>query len=122
LEDLRREGCKLAVVSNKADPAVKALAEQYFPGMFHVALGEGGNIPKKPSPEGVRQVMKQLGVPRERTVYVGDSEVDIATADNAGLDSIIVTWGFREESFLRQQGGRHLIHTPEKIIELVKNC
>jgi phosphoglycolate phosphatase len=121
LESLRRDGCRLAVVSNKADSAVKALAKQYFPGMFHMALGEGAHTPKKPSPEGVAQVMEQLGVSRERSIYIGDSEVDIATARNAGLDSIIVTWGFREPDDLRQQGAEVFADTPEEIAQLIKS-
>jgi phosphoglycolate phosphatase len=88
--------------------------------MFDIALGEGGDIPKKPHPAGVERVMEQLGAAKSRSVYIGDSEVDIATADNAGLDSIIVTWGFREEKYLREQGADTLIHTPKEILQILK--
>lgn len=119
MKQLRQKGCKLAVVSNKADAAVKTLAEQYFPQLFDVALGEGKDTPKKPSPVGVCQVMQQLGVSKERSIYIGDSEVDIATARNAELDSIIVTWGFREESELRRQGANVLIDEPDELLALI---
>jgi phosphoglycolate phosphatase len=63
--------------------------------------------------------MQQLGVSKERSIYIGDSEVDIATARNAELDSIIVTWGFREESELRRQGANVLIDEPDELLALI---
>lgn len=119
LDQLRRRGCRTAVVSNKADRAVKALADRYFHGLFDMAVGERAGIAKKPSPDSVREVLKCLGVECCRAVYIGDSEVDIATARNAGMDSIIVEWGFREAAFLKEQGAVRLIRTPQEIPELI---
>lgn len=113
---LRSAGIRTAVVSNKADCAVKELAEKYFSGLFDVAVGERKGISKKPAPDGVDDVLKQLGIPREKAVYVGDSEVDVATARNAHMDSLIVEWGFRKADFLRENGARILIKKPEEIL------
>lgn len=113
---LRSAGIRTAVVSNKADCAVKELAEKYFSGLFDVAVGERKGISKKPAPDGVDDVLKQLGIPREKAVYVGDSEVDVATARNAHMDSLIVEWGFRKADFLREKGARILIKKPEEIL------
>lgn len=101
---LRKEGFLLAVVSNKADFAVQKLAEQYFPGCFDAVLGETEGLSRKPAPDMVEEVLRRLGVQREEAVYVGDSEVDVATARNAGLSCISVTWGFRERAVLEEHG------------------
>lgn len=117
IQKLRDAGIKTAVVSNKADCAVKELAEQYFQGLFDVAVGEREGILKKPAPDGVNDVLRQLGVARNRAIYVGDSEVDVATAQNAQMDSLIVKWGFRKEDFLKEHGAKTLISNPEEIVE-----
>lgn len=116
---LRREGCRMAVVSNKADSAVKILADKYFNGLFDIAVGERPGILKKPSPDSVNDILSQLGIERHRSVYIGDSEVDIATARNACMDGIIVEWGFREAEFLREQGASVLVRTPEQLLRLI---
>jgi len=121
LTALRARGIKTAVVSNKFDAAVKGLAEGYFPGLLSVAAGEleSAGIPKKPHPAMVEKVLAELGAVRERAVYVGDSDVDIATARNAGLACIAVTWGFRDEAFLRAHGAVDLAGTPAEILRRV---
>lgn len=117
IQKLREAGIKTAVVSNKADCAVKELAEQYFEGMFDVAVGEREGILKKPAPDGVNDVLRRLGVARDRAIYVGDSEVDVATAQNAQMDSLIVEWGFRKADFLKEHGAKLLISDPKEIVE-----
>ena len=104
LEELRAKGVLLAVLSNKADEPVKALAEQYFPGLFDLALGQREKVPTKPAPDGVFEVLRHFGVERTEAVYIGDSEVDVQTAQNAGVDGIFVTFGFRSEQELRAAG------------------
>lgn len=104
LADLRAAGCHTAVLSNKADEPVKALAEQYFPGAFELALGQREGVPIKPAPDGVLDVLKAFGVPPEQAVYIGDSEVDVQTAINAGIDGLFVSFGFRSEEALRAAG------------------
>ncbi len=115
LLELRQEGYALAIVSNKPDFAVKELAEIYFNGLAGTAIGEKEGVARKPAPDTVWAALKELGIPAERAVYVGDSDVDIMTAENAGLPCISVLWGFRDEAFLREHGAKELVHTPEEI-------
>ncbi len=98
----------LAIVSNKPDIAAKALANIYFPGVL--ALGESGDCPRKPAPDMVWKAMKELNV--DRCVYVGDSDVDIVTARNAGVSCLSVTWGFREMEELTAAGATCFCHNP----------
>lgn len=115
LGDLKEAGCKLAVVSNKADYAVQILCEQYFPGIFHMSVGEKENVRKKPAPDSVNTVLQELQVEKTKAVYVGDSEVDIETAKNAGLDAVLVTWGFRDAGFLQERGAKTLVNTANEL-------
>lgn len=119
LNQLSHEGVRLAVVSNKPDEAVRALTERYFPGVFPVAIGNRDGWATKPAPDSVYEAMRLLGARRESTVYVGDSDVDVDTARNAGLDSVIVTWGFRDEDFLRAHGAQHLAHNADELYEML---
>lgn len=119
LNQLSREGVRLAVVSNKPDEAVRVLTERYFPGVFPVAIGNRDGWATKPAPDSVYEAMRLLGARRESTVYVGDSDVDVDTARNAGLDSVIVTWGFRNENFLRAHGAQHLAHNTDELYEML---
>ena len=91
--------------------------EHFFPGRFEVARGEKEGIRRKPAPDTVISCMEVLGTPAERCVYVGDSEVDVACAANAGIDCIIVTWGFRDEAYLREQGAPHSPAELELLLE-----
>lgn len=115
LEELKTAGCKLAVVSNKADYAVQILCEQYFTGIFHMAVGEKENVRKKPAPDAVNAVLENLQIDRRKAVYVGDSEVDIETAANANIPAVLVDWGFRDALFLQEQGAKTLVHTIDEL-------
>lgn len=119
LKRLRAVGCLTAVVSNKADVAVQPLCRQYYDGLFDYAVGERSGIRRKPAPDAVQEVLRRLQVDAGDAVYIGDSEVDIQTAANAGLDSIIVTWGFRDRTYLESQGGRRFVDRPEEIDDIV---
>lgn len=119
LQDLRRAGCQTAVVSNKADYGVQELCGQYFKGMFDVAVGERPGILKKPAPDSVNEVLRLLDTDRQDAVYIGDSEVDIETAANAGMDHIIVDWGFRDEEFLKARGAKRMVSNPGEIEKIV---
>lgn len=116
LEALKGRGIGIAVVSNKPDEAVGQLAEHYFPGLFPVAIGQRPGARVKPAPDSVYEAMERLHARRESTVYVGDSDVDIATARNAGLDCVSVTWGFRSEDFLLAHGAVTLAHSAEELL------
>ena len=106
LDRLLKEGIAVAIVSNKADFAVKKLRDIYFPELVRVAIGERQGIRRKPAPDSVFEALAELGIPRSRAVYVGDSDVDILTARNAGMDCISVCWGFRTKEFLMEHGAR----------------
>lgn len=122
LKELKARGVQTAVVSNKADFAVKTLAAEYFPALLQEAVGENesAGIAKKPAPDSLLAVMKNLNAEKGATVYVGDSEVDIQTAENAGVDCISVVWGFKDEAFLKANGAKTLIKEPFEILDFCK--
>ena len=118
LEALKAEGCRLAVVSNKMMAATQELCRHFFHDMIEVAIGEheAQGIRKKPAPDTVNEAFRQLGVGKERAVYVGDSDVDILTARNSGLPCISVLWGFRDRDFLIQHGAETFISAPSELL------
>ena len=105
----------VAIVSNKPDPAVKALCAEHFPGIY--ALGETADCPRKPAPDMVYKAMAQMGV--ETCVYVGDSEVDVLTANNANVPCLSVLWGFRDKAELEEAGGRFFCEDAEKLPQML---
>lgn len=115
LLQLKTQGYHLAIVSNKADFAVKELQKIYFDGIIEVAIGEKEGIRKKPAPDTVMQALKELGSEKETAVYVGDSEVDYQTAVNSGMPCISVTWGFRDKEFLIEQGAKQFAANTEEL-------
>lgn len=117
LEELRKRGKKVAVVSNKFYAATQELCRHFFGDLVPVAIGEREDIRKKPAPDTVLEAMRQLGVTAERAVYIGDSDVDIDTACNSGMPCISVLWGFRDKEFLLEHGATTLVSTPEEILE-----
>ncbi len=120
IRTLRSMGIHTAVVSNKQDPAVQILAEHFFSGLFDAVLGEKEGIRRKPAPDMTLSIMEQGGFSREETVYIGDTEIDLQTAANAGIPCISVDWGFRSESFLRRKGAEIIVSDPMEIASLLK--
>jgi phosphoglycolate phosphatase len=118
LQELKRRGCRTAVVSNKFDAATKSLCNHFFSGLIDVAIGENeaAGIHKKPAPDTVFEAIRLLGVSREEAVYVGDSDVDIATAQASGIPCISVLWGFRNREFLIAHGATTLIGSPTELL------
>lgn len=106
---LRSLGIKTAVVSNKADYAVQTLCKRYFDGLFDFCVGARENVRKKPYPDSVNEVIRTLGADRKKTVYIGDSEVDIKTAVNAYVPCLSVTWGFRDVPQLIENGATDIV-------------
>lgn len=104
LDGLKRAGIPCAVVSNKADFAVQILHETFFRGLVKASFGERPGFARKPDPALTLLALSRLGIPREEAVYVGDSDVDAATARNAGMDGILVDWGFRPREVLEPLG------------------
>lgn len=117
LSNLKSKGIKIAVVSNKFDLAVKELCKKYFEGFIDFAAGENEaqGIRKKPAPDTVISVLNEFNFASEDAVYVGDSDVDIMTAKNSQMPCISVTWGFRDEKFLLENGATILINAPSEI-------
>ena len=119
LDALKARRYLLAVVSNKADYAVQDLCRKYFEGIFDFVLGDREGIRRKPSPDPVNLVLKSLGLTADEAVYVGDSEVDIKTAFNAGLPCISVSWGFRSRDILASSGAETIISAPEEMLDMI---
>lgn len=116
---LKQNGIASAVISNKADYAVKALCEEYFEGLFELSVGEREGIRKKPAPDSVFEAMRVMGAEKNETVYIGDSDVDVMTAENAGIDCIGVSYGFRGREFLQQHGAKVIADTVAELKEML---
>lgn len=126
LAELKRMGIPMALVSNKPDGPVARLAEEYFPGIFTVTVGDSPLWARKPAPDMPLYALGQLGINREEAIYIGDSEVDFQTACNAGLPILSVSWGFRDREQLAALGPDWMVDTPAELLALIKeiwpNC
>lgn len=118
---VRNAGIKTAVVSNKDDYAVQTLARVYFPALFDAVVGVREGIKKKPAPDTVFEVMTRLDVTKEQCVYIGDSEVDIETAQNAGIPCISVSWGFKGRDFLEEHNALKIVDTISELENIIMN-
>lgn len=117
---LQRGGIAVGVISNKPDVAVKPLCAQWFGDRVQVAIGEGGEIRPKPIADGVNKALKELKVPKEQAVYIGDTAVDVQTAKNAGLRSVGVSWGFRGRDELMAAGADWIIDHPKELLAILE--
>ena len=120
LRRLRALGLALAIVSNKPDAAVQPLARDWFSDTIQLAVGEVEGVRRKPHPDMLEATAKQLGLPLDRCLYVGDSEVDIDTARNAGIDCVCVSWGFRTREQLADAGATVIIDAPLELVTFVE--
>ena len=116
IRELKQSGYKLAVVSNKRQEAVLELCDLHFKDCFDIAMGDQEGMQIKPAPDMVRMAAEQLGITFEEAYYVGDSEVDVETARNAGMDGLFVLWGFRTREQLLNAGAKTLLAKPEELI------
>lgn len=107
----------VAIVSNKPDRATKLLCQQYFGGVF--ARGESTDCKRKPAPDMLYQAMAQIGV--DTCIYVGDSEVDVVTAKNAGVKCLSVLWGFRDRDCLTEAGAEYFCEKPEDLLRKLED-
>ncbi|MCR4907642.1 MAG: HAD family hydrolase [Lachnospiraceae bacterium] len=121
MKQLQSLGFKQAIVSNKIDSAVKELNEKFFSEVINVAIGERPEIRRKPAPDTVFEALRELGSLPGEAVYIGDSEVDLATARNAGLPCISVLWGFRDRDCLMETGADIFAASPEDILSLLRH-
>ena len=120
LRTLRAAGVRVAVVSNKPDYGVQELCARYFPGLLDSAVGMREGIRKKPYPDAVEAALAAFGVPPERAVYIGDSEVDVQTAKNAHTALISVDWGFRTHAQLVEAGAEHIVSDADALLTLLR--
>ncbi len=120
LDTLKHQGYKLAVVSNKYEYLVQELNIKLFHQYFDASIGEAPGIPIKPAPDMVYKALKILNVNKEEALFVGDSDVDIITANNAGVKSVGVTWGFRDQKTLEAHHATYIIHRPKDLLNILK--
>ncbi len=116
---LKGRGVKLAVISNKQEPAVKLLAQRHFPGLLELAVGTGPSIPCKPDPSAVLSAMERMGVSAKESLYVGDMDVDLNTAKNAGIDCVGVAWGFMGREKLLSLGAARVADSAEELGDII---
>jgi phosphoglycolate phosphatase len=121
MRELKKRGYKMAIVSNKIDSAVKELNQKFFSEVIEVAIGEQDGIKRKPAPDMVVKAMDELGSSAEEAVYIGDSEVDFATAKNSSLPCISVLWGFRDKAYLEEIGANIFAKEPSDVLEILAN-
>ncbi len=119
LTEVKALGLKSAIVTNKYDGAARELKDIFFPSV-DVIIGARDDIRPKPAPDGVYKALEILGVERDRIVYVGDGEPDMKTAQNCGVPAVAVTWGFRDESVLREFGPAFMINRPSELIDALR--
>ena len=120
LDTLRAKGYKLAIVSNKIQEGITPLNNEYFGDRLPVAIGERPGLQRKPAPDMVLQALKELNSSQDESIYIGDSEVDVATAKNSGLLCIGVTWGFRDEQLHKDLGVKYIARKAEDIVTIIE--
>lgn len=119
MAELKKQGYVMGIVSNKIDSAVKELNSKYFAEYIQVAIGESEGVQRKPAPDTVLAALQELGKSKETAVYIGDSEVDLATARNVGIPCISVLWGFRDRELLEAQGANIFATIPNDVLRFL---
>ena len=114
---LKARGIACAVLSNKNDDAVAALCEAHFPNCFEFTQGMRPGVAPKPAPDALFALCTRMGINPEDAVYIGDSEVDVKTAQAAGMRLVAVTWGFRSREMLAKTGAKEMIDAPRELIQ-----
>ena len=121
LEDMKKQGMKLGVLSNKPDrQAVHVVEEIFGANVFDHIQGQKDGIPRKPDPAALLYIADEFGVESTETLYIGDSEVDGATGNAAGMDTVLVSWGFRSRSVLEAAKPRFIVDTTDEILKIVR--
>lgn len=119
MAELKKKGYVMAIVSNKIDSAVKELNDKYFSEYIQVAIGEREGVQRKPAPDTVLTALQELGKEKETAIYIGDSEVDLATARNVGIPCISVLWGFRDKELLEELGADNFASIPMDVLRFL---
>ena len=118
LEALSAAGVRYGVLTNKEHTLAQGVMEHYFPGRFEFVQGAVPGVPTKPDPTALHHLLARMGADESRTLFVGDSDVDIHTAHNAGLPGAGVLWGFRERQELEEHGAQYLAATAQQLWEI----
>lgn len=119
VEKLKKSGIKTAVSTNKADVPAQELGREYFNGIFDLIVGQQDGLKVKPAPDSVNKILSILDIQKKDAIYIGDSDVDVQTAKNSGLDFIGVSWGFRGREFLEKNGAKNIVDNANEILDLV---
>lgn len=119
LTELKSRGVKTAVVTNKMHSAAVGIVEHFFGNLIDTTVGQIDGVSQKPKPDGIYKALEMLGTEKEKSVYVGDSEVDCITAKNAGIPCVGVTWGFRDREVLTENGAEYIADSVRELTELL---
>ena len=119
LKALKDKGLKVGIVSNKFQSAAEDVCEHYFRGLYDSVMGESEICRRKPAPDGINILCDIYNVNKDDCIFFGDSEVDVKTAENAGVFCVSVLWGFRDESFLAMNGAKLFINNPKEILDMI---
>lgn len=121
LQELKKEGIQLAVLSNKPHLQTQDVVATFFEkDTFARVYGQQEGVPRKPDPAAVHMILDELGVSSDECLYIGDSDVDMLTGCAAGVPSVGVTWGFRSREVLKEHGATYVVDKPEEIVSIVK--
>ncbi|MGN0233712.1 MAG: HAD family hydrolase [Bacteroidaceae bacterium] len=120
LSELNKDGYRMAIVSNKLQAGVNMMYNRHYASLVHVAIGEHDGVCRKPAPDMIFEALTQLKVKKEECIYLGDSDIDIRTAQAAGLPCISVLWGFRDKKFLLAHGATTLAEHPSDILDIIR--
>lgn len=121
IDELKSSGIPLAVLSNKPDFAVKAAVDHFFPGQFDIVFGGRESVCLKPAPDAIYEIVEKLGISIDEIAYVGDSEVDVLTAENAGIhNAYFVSWGFRTAEQLAAAGATRILNSASDLLNILK--
>lgn len=118
LKELKARGIKTAILSNKPDVQTKPLAKEVFGQLIDYARGQRNDVPAKPNPDGVYQILEILDSKAEECVFIGDSDVDINTGKNANIYTIGVSWGYRTTEELKRTGADYIVNKAEEILKV----
>lgn len=121
LHQMKERGMKLGVLSNKPDrQTVHVVSEIFGTDTFDIVQGQKEGIPRKPDPAAALSIAGQFGISPKEAIYIGDSEVDAATGKAAGMDTILVSWGFRPKEELREAAPEWLVDRAEEIMAIIR--
>lgn len=119
LQLLKSRDIKVGVLSNKYQEAAEEVCEHYFAGLYDIVVGESEHCRRKPAPDGINMICEKLNIPKDETLFFGDSEVDVKTGDNAGVYCVSVLWGYRDREFLANNGAHVFVKNPLDIADII---